>query len=101
MPPRPGGPGSDPVAHFATDLRRRATAELLALGPSIIRGNASEIIALAGGVSNARGVDSRDPEQAEAAAGLLWRAQGCIVAVTGATDFVTDGARAACAGGSC
>lgn len=92
----------DPVAHFATDLRRKATAELLSLGPTIIRGNASEIIALAGGVSKARGVDSRDPvEQAEAAAGLLAKKQRCIVAVTGATDFVTDGTRAArIAGGS-
>ncbi|MBW8284215.1 MAG: hydroxyethylthiazole kinase, partial [Rhizobium sp.] len=40
----------DPVAHFATEFRRKATAELLALGPTIVRGNASEIIALAGGV---------------------------------------------------
>lgn len=92
----------DPVAHFATDLRRKATAELLSLGPTIIRGNASEIIALAGGVSSARGVDSRDPvEQAEAAARMLAKKQRSIVAVTGATDFVTDGTRAArIAGGS-
>lgn len=86
----------DPVAHFATGFRRKATAELLALGPTIVRGNASEIIALAGGVSSARGVDSRDPvEQAEEAARQLAETQGYIVAVTGVTDYVTDGRRAA------
>jgi hydroxyethylthiazole kinase len=59
----------DPVAHYATRFRREAVQELLALRPTIIRGNASEIIALAGGVSQGQGVDSRDPvEQAEASA---------------------------------
>ncbi|GEO83684.1 MULTISPECIES: hydroxyethylthiazole kinase [Alphaproteobacteria] len=85
----------DPVAHFATGFRRKVTADLLALGPTVVRGNASEIIALAGGVSSARGVDSRDPvEQAEEAARWLAHKQRCIVAVTGATDLVTDGNRA-------
>ena len=92
----------DPVAHFATSYRRKVTAELLALAPSAIRGNASEIIALAGGASNAKGVDSRDPvETAQEAARQLAQRQGCVVAVTGATDFVTDGRRAVrIAGGS-
>ncbi|HWT59693.1 MAG TPA: hydroxyethylthiazole kinase, partial [Rhizobium sp.] len=36
----------DPVAHYATAFRRDAVAGLLALKPTIIRGNASEIIAL-------------------------------------------------------
>lgn len=85
----------DPVAHFATAYRRRATAELLALAPTVIRGNASEIISLAGGTSSAKGVDSRDPvELAEEAANELAGRQACVVAVTGATDFVTDGRRA-------
>lgn len=85
----------DPVAHFATGFRRKATADLLALGPTVIRGNASEIISLAGGTSLARGVDSRDPvERAEEAARRLATTQRCIVAVTGVTDFVTDGERA-------
>lgn len=86
----------DPVAHFATALRRQTVAELMALKPTILRGNASEIIALSGGESRAKGVDSRDPvEQAEGAATALARATGCVVAVTGVTDFVTDGERAA------
>ena len=37
----------DPVAHHATAFRRDAVRRLLALKPAIIRGNASEIIALA------------------------------------------------------
>jgi hydroxyethylthiazole kinase len=84
----------DPVAHYATAFRRGAVQELLALRPSIIRGNASEIIALAGGASQGQGVDSRDPvEQAEASADLLAKQYGAVVAVTGAVDFVTDGTR--------
>lgn len=95
-----GGAGKpwvfDPVAHFATDFRRKTTAELLSMRPTVIRGNASEIIALAGGVSRGRGVDSRDAvEDAEAAARLLAERHSAVIAVTGAVDFVTDGPRAA------
>lgn len=85
----------DPVAHFATTYRRQTVADLLALRPTIIRGNASEIIALGGGESAGQGVDSGDPvEQAEDAARQLALAQGAVVAVTGAVDFVTDGEKA-------
>ena len=84
----------DPVAHFATAYRHRAVTQLLALHPGIIRGNASEILALAGGESAARGVDARDAvEQAEAAAQSLANSQHAVVAVTGEIDFVTDGSR--------
>lgn len=86
----------DPVAHFATGYRRRVAAELLALRPTVVRGNASEIIALDGGVSAGQGADAGDPvEQAEEAARQLSRAHGAVVAVTGPVDFVTDGTRAA------
>ncbi|OCJ07081.1 hydroxyethylthiazole kinase [Rhizobium sp. AC27/96] len=82
----------DPVAHYATAFRRQAVAQLLELQPTIIRGNASEIIALAGGASRGQGVDSRDPvELAEDAARQLAQTHGCVVAVTGVTDLVTDG----------
>ncbi|KQV65306.1 hydroxyethylthiazole kinase [Rhizobium sp. Root1220] len=83
----------DPVAHYATAFRREATEALLALGPTVIRGNASEIIALAGGTGRGQGVDSGDAVDghAEAAARLLARTHGSVVAVTGAVDFVTDG----------
>jgi hydroxyethylthiazole kinase len=85
----------DPVAHFATAFRRDTVAELLELNPAIIRGNASEIIALAGGESAGQGVDSGDPvEQAEDAATTVAQSRNAVVAVTGTVDFVTDGTRA-------
>ena len=85
----------DPVAHFATAYRRETVAELIKLKPAIIRGNASEIIALAGGTSAGQGVDSGDTvASAESAARAVARQTGAVVAVTGATDFVTDGERA-------
>lgn len=101
----------DPVAVGATRLRREAAAALLALGPRLVRGNASEILALApagpdrgsaDGAGDAtpaaggRGVDATDPvAAAELAAVALAERQGCVVAVTGEVDFVTDGRRAA------
>ncbi|WP_281967232.1 hydroxyethylthiazole kinase [Roseovarius nanhaiticus] len=82
----------DPVAVGATALRRDAGARLLALKPSIIRGNASEIIALAGAEAAGKGADSADAvSDAEGAARALARQIGGVVAVTGAVDFVTDG----------
>ncbi|MGE0797708.1 MAG: hydroxyethylthiazole kinase [Lautropia sp.] len=92
----------DPVAHFATAFRRDAMTGLMALAPTIVRGNASEIIALAGGHSAGRGVDSRNTvAEAEEAARCVAREHGTVVAATGATDFVTDGTRAVrVAGGS-
>jgi hydroxyethylthiazole kinase len=86
----------DPVAVGATAFRRFAGERLLALGPTLIRGNASEIIALAHRVDSGKGVDSADAvSAAESAATELARATGAVVAVTGPVDFVTDGTRAA------
>ncbi|SFT36641.1 hydroxyethylthiazole kinase [Halomonas saccharevitans] len=86
----------DPVAVGATRYRRETGARLLALSPTVIRGNASEIIALAGGAGGGRGVDSTDPaEAALAAARRLAAHTGGVVAVTGEVDLVTDGRRLA------
>jgi hydroxyethylthiazole kinase len=85
----------DPVAHFATSYRRAAVAELLALKPTVIRGNASEIIALVGEHASGQGVDAGDSvASAEAAAKALALRHGCVVAVTGERDFITEGQRA-------
>ena len=82
----------DPVAHFATAFRRQAIEQLLELRPTVIRGNASEIMALAGDASSGRGVDAGDSvERAEASAMTLALKSRAVVAVTGAVDFVTDG----------
>lgn len=90
----------DPVACQATALRRRVSAELLALRPTVLRGNASEILALAGEASRGQGVDGRDGvEAAEAGARALAHRTGGVVAVTGEVDFVTDGERAVRIGG--
>lgn len=84
----------DPVAHFATPYRAMAAQDLLAHGPSIIRGNASEIIALAGGAGAGKGADSGDlVSDAQGIATDLALRQSCVVAVTGPVDFVTDGSR--------
>jgi hydroxyethylthiazole kinase len=92
----------DPVAHYATAFRRAATAELMALRPTIVRANASEIIALAGRPSRGQGVDSHDAvDEAEGSAVELARRHDTIVAVTGVLDFVTDGTQSTrIAGGS-
>ncbi|MCW4153021.1 hydroxyethylthiazole kinase [Halomonas sp. 18H] len=86
----------DPVAVGATGLRRDAGARLVALSPTVIRGNASEILALAQQGSGGQGVDSTDTtEAAVQAAVALARRSGATVAVTGETDLVTDGQRLA------
>ncbi|MFT7390447.1 MAG: hydroxyethylthiazole kinase [Paracoccaceae bacterium] len=82
----------DPVAVGATAYRRAVGADLLALSPSIIRGNASEIMALAGASAAGKGADAADEvAAAESAARGLASATGAVVAVTGPVDFVTDG----------
>lgn len=84
----------DPVACQATGYRRRIAAEFLAQGPSIIRGNASEVLSLAGEASRGRGVDGLDSvAAAEDGARRLAVASGSVVAVTGEVDYVTDGRR--------
>jgi hydroxyethylthiazole kinase len=86
----------DPVGVAATRFRQDLSQRLLALRPSVIRGNASEILALAGLSGSARGVDAGDSvEAAMDAAQALARATGGVVAVSGAVDYVTDGGRGA------
>jgi hydroxyethylthiazole kinase len=86
----------DPVGVGATRFRQDLSARLLDHKPTVVRGNASEILALAGLGGAARGVDAGDSvAAAEAAARLLAQRTGGIVAVSGPVDFVTDGSRAA------
>jgi hydroxyethylthiazole kinase len=86
----------DPVAAGATTFRKQASAELAGLKPAVIRGNASEILALASGAASGKGVDSTaGVERAEGAARSLARNFGTVVAVSGAVDFITDGLREA------
>ena len=98
----------DPVGIGIGGLRTSLLLGFRSDKPTIIRGNASEIIALAelwelesgkksGGV---RGVDSTDSvEAARTAAISLARHTGGAVAVSGPTDLVTDGKGVALAEG--
>lgn len=84
----------DPVGCGATPYRTQVSAQLAARAPAVIRGNASEILSLAGQVGAAgKGVDSSArAEDATLAAAELAQRTGAVVAVTGATDYVCDGA---------
>ncbi len=85
----------DPVGAGATVYRTSTAAAFANLRPACVRGNASEIMVLAGATAEKpRGVDSsRGSNDALAAARRLAATTGGIVAVTGATDYVTDGDR--------
>jgi len=82
----------DPVAAGALGWRTSLAQQLLREAqPAIIRGNASEILALAGGAGG-RGVESVDsPEAALAVATGLAAQQHSVIAVSGPTDHITDG----------
>jgi hydroxyethylthiazole kinase len=92
----------DPVGAGATNYRNETIAELLAQKPAVIRGNASEIIAVARvagffhEAAAGKGVDSLHGTEAALEPALaLARGLGCVVAATGAVDLVTDGVRVA------
>ena len=83
----------DPVGAGATRLRTETALALLQNAhPEIVRGNASEILALAGEHAHGSGVDSRHlPQQAQKAAQAVAQQFGCIVCVSGEEDVVTNG----------
>lgn len=84
----------DPVAIGALPVRTALAHRLVGEGPTAIRGNASEILALAGLSAGGRGVDATDSTEAAAdAAVALARRTGSVIAVSGPVDFLTDGER--------
>jgi hydroxyethylthiazole kinase len=85
----------DPVGAGATPYRTRTALDLIELRPTVIRGNASEILALTGAAAGpTKGVDStHGADEAVHAAQQLAEASGAVVAVTGAIDRITDGER--------
>ncbi|HKY93713.1 MAG TPA: hydroxyethylthiazole kinase [Kiloniellales bacterium] len=88
----------DPVGAGATPYRDATLRILVGKLPTVIRGNASEILALRG-QSAARGVDSANAStDALGVARSLAKELGAVVAVTGVTDYVTDGTRLAAIG---
>jgi hydroxyethylthiazole kinase len=85
----------DPVGAGATRLRTETALRLLAeVKPTIIRGNASEILSLAMAGGATKGVDStRGVEEARETAIAIAKDSGALVVVTGPEDFITDGER--------
>ena len=80
----------DPVGAGATSYRDEVVSQLLAYKPSVIRGNASEILSLAqthGAVT--KGVDSTaKSDEAIHAANHLHEKYGSIVCISGETDII-------------
>ena len=92
----------DPVGACGTTWRDRMISELVDLHPAVIRGNGSEILAVAGFAHSYKGVDSMDSSaSALAAARALALRSGGVVCVSGETDYATDGKRTICATGGC
>ncbi|PZR14572.1 MAG: hydroxyethylthiazole kinase [Flavobacterium psychrophilum] len=83
----------DPVGAGATAYRNETVAKLLAFKPTVIRGNASEIMALAKvGEAKTKGVDSiHQSNEAIGAAQWLSDTFGSVVCVSGATDVIVSG----------
>ena len=90
----------DIVAVGIGEIRTKVLMQIKDYKPSIIRGNASEVITLAGlwGLTNqsdsmrAKGVDATDEvETAKDAAIALAKFTNGAVAVSGKTDLITDG----------
>lgn len=82
----------DPVGAGATPYRLACNRQLLTYQPSVVRGNASEIAALFNDASGGKGVDST--ESSESTLDFLQRKAAehqLVIAVTGATDYITDG----------
>ena len=92
----------DPVAVGALPVRTALARELLDLGPTVVRANASEVLGLAGLGEGGRGVDARDEaEAALPAARELLRRGVRAVAVSGPVDaLVSDDGVVRLTGGS-
>lgn len=82
----------DPVGAGATPYRNAAIAELLRSGaPSVVRGNGSEVMSVAGLAAATKGVDSAASSgEALDAARALARDLRAVVCISGADDHVVD-----------
>jgi len=85
----------DPVGAGATKYRNESIEQLLMTAlPTVVRGNGSEIMSVAGSAVQTRGVDSSagTNDALGAAQALVQRTQG-VVCVSGPIDHVLDGSR--------
>ncbi|MDO4803476.1 MAG: hydroxyethylthiazole kinase [Lachnospiraceae bacterium] len=92
----------DPVGAGASKLRTETAVNLIRdVRFSVIRGNISEIKALAQGTSSTNGVDANEADQVNAAnidsvisfAKSFSEQTGAIIAITGPTDIIVDKSR--------
>ena len=83
----------DPVGAGATPYRTETAWEIIReCHPTIIRGNASEIMALVNADITSKGVDSsQSSDDAVESAKQLALSTGAVVVISGATDYITDG----------
>ena len=90
----------DPVGAGASRLRTETASKLIdEIRFSVIRGNISEIKALAQGANSTKGVDADAADQVNADnldrvigfAKAFADRTGAVIAITGATDLITDG----------
>ncbi len=83
----------DPVGAGATTFRTKTARDLIGGNtPTIIRGNASEIMALSDDKTRTKGVDSAAAsDSAIVAAQNLSEIYKCVVCVSGATDYIVEG----------
>ena len=85
----------DPVGVGATSFRHESAKMLMqAIRFSVIRGNMAEIKVIAGLQAQQSGVDSLEEESdGGRIASMLAQKIGCVIAITGKTDIVSDGKR--------
>lgn len=82
----------DPVAAGVIPWRDEMIQRFLALKPTCVRGNASEIMAIMGASAGGKGVDSLDSSDSALEVAIrMARQYSTIVCVTGETDYVTNG----------
>lgn len=83
----------DPVGAGATTYRSKVCKQLIEeCKPSIIRGNASEIIALLDTQAQTKGVDSTNTsDSALNSANALALQTNAVVVISGETDYITNG----------
>ena len=82
----------DPVGVGSSKLRQKAAQKILKIvRPAVIKGNRSEIRALAKQKGSFAGVDARGEAIDDNLAQELAKGYGCIVVVTDTVDLVTDG----------
>ena len=81
----------DPVGAGASKFRTETAKAILEGGISVLRGNASEIMALADMNVISKGVESTEKSLSAEQAGVqISKKYGCVVVISGATDIIIE-----------